>query len=357
MRSTGRNRIGGWLDARARWLFPGYFAFVMATGVISDNLRLQGQVGLSDALYAFSAAGYAWLGLLTGLRSLRFRRAIWDDLTNPRLVFSFFTFVAATDILGLELLARGHVRLAIGMWVLALVVWTGLIYFSFAVLAFLNTEHGAKVVHGGWLIAIVGTQSLVGLGAALAPGQGAFAPLLFMLAHLLWGVGLGLYGIFVTLFVYRICFFELEADDMTPLLWVVMGAAAISANAGSVLILSDGRVPFLLSMRPFIRGATLIMWAWATWWIPLLVLFGAWKHWVRRAPLRYTPMHWSLVFPLGMYALASLRLSLAAEFVIFKEVAQAMVWVALTAWAATAAAFVAAAWRPTRALPGPAGRL
>ena len=67
-------------------------------------------------------------------------------------------------------------------------------------------------------------------------------------------------------------------------------------------------------MRPFINGVTLIMWAWATWWVPLLVLFGVWKHGVRRVPLRYTPMLWSFVFPLGMYALASLRLSLAADF-------------------------------------------
>ena len=35
-------------------------------------------------------------------------------------------------------------------------------------------------------------------------------------------------------------------------------------------------------MRPFIDGVTLLLWAWATWWIPLLLLFGIWKHGVRR---------------------------------------------------------------------------
>jgi len=90
---------------------------------------------------------------------------------------------------------------------------------------------------------------------------------------------------------------------------------------------------------------TLGMWAWATWWIPLLVLFGLWKHAVRRAPLRYTPMLWSLVFPLGMYALASLRLSLAAQFPPLRAVAEAMVWVALAVWAATFAAMLAAIGR------------
>ena len=131
---------------------------------------------------------------------------------------------------------------------------------------------------------------------------------------MLWGVGLVLYAIFIVLFAHRIFFFDVAPDDITPLLWVVMGAAAIATNAGSTLILSDTHLPFLQSMRPFIDGVTLIMWAWATWWIPLLLLFGIWKHGVCRVPLTYTPMLWSLVFPLGMYALASLRLSLAADF-------------------------------------------
>ncbi len=56
-----------------------------------------------------------------------------------------------------------------------------------------------------------------------------------------------------------------------------------------------------------------------------------------------TPL-WSLVFPLGMYALASLRLSLASEFAPLRTVAEAMVWIALAAWAITAASFVIASW-------------
>ena len=215
-------------------------------------------------------------------------------------------------------------------------------------LTFLNTAHGANVVHGGWLIAIVGTESLVVLGTVVAPAQGDLGPAVFVLIHMLWGVGLGLYGIFVTLFAYRIFFFDVEPDDITPLLWVVMGAAAISTNAGSTLILTESGMPFLHSMRPFIDGVTLIMWAWATWWIPLLLLFGIWKHGICRAPLTYTPMLWSLVFPLGMYGLASLRLSLAADFPPLQSVAQAMVWIAVAAWAVTAGGFTVASWQSFR---------
>jgi len=45
----------------------------------------------------------------------------------------------------------------------------------------------------------------------------------------------------------------------------------------------------------------------------LLVLIGVWKHGLHRLPIRYTPMLWSMVFPLGMYATATLRLARLAD--------------------------------------------
>lgn len=337
-----------WLRREIGSLYPGCFALVMATGIIANALFLEGYRTPSDALFAFNTVAYPCLMAATLIRATRYSRALWADLINPRLVFSFFTMVAATDVFGIGIHLRGFSSLALGMWLFALVLWFCLIYLSFGVLTFLNTAHGANVVHGGWLIAIVGTESLVILGTLVAPPLGQIGTAIFVLIHMLWGVGLGLYGIFITLFAHRIFFVEFEPEDITPLLWVVMGAAAITTNAGSTLILTQTSLPFLQSMRPFIDGVTLIMWAWATWWIPLLLLFGVWKHGVCRVPLSYTPMLWSLVFPLGMYALASLRLSLATDFPPLHSVSLTMVWVALAAWAATATGLAVSSWRSWR---------
>jgi tellurite resistance protein TehA-like permease len=294
-----------WLARQIATLYPGAFAMVMATGIISNALYLENWRGISDALIALNAVAYPVLLVATLIRALRFGRALWADLIDPRLVFSFFTIVAGTDVFGIGVNLRGYAGLALALWSFALVLWFGLIYLSFGVLTFLNTAHGANVVHGGWLIAIVGTESLVILGTQVAPPLGQLGTAVFVLIHMLWGIGLAFYGIFITLFASRIFFLDFEPDDITPLLWVVMGAAAISANAGSTLILTDSGLAFLHSMRPFIDGVTLIAWAWGTWWIPLLILFGIWKHGVCRVPITYTPMLWSLVFPLGMYALAA----------------------------------------------------
>jgi tellurite resistance protein TehA-like permease len=335
-----------WLNERVRTLYPGAFAFVMATGIVSNAFFALDRRVLSDVLLGVNVVAFPVLVVALVARAVCHRRELGRDLIDPRLVFSFFTIVAGGDVLGLQFMLRGDRTLALALWLFALILWVLLSYFSFAVLTFVNSEKsGADVVHGGWLIAIVGTESLVLLGVRLAPTLGSSEQLAFVGVYTLWGIGIVLYGIFITLFSYRIFFLRLEAADMAPLFWVVMGAAAISTNAGSMLILSHPDLPFLQAMRPFMEGTTLILWAWSTWLIPLLVIFGVWRHVVCRFPLTYHPAYWSLVFPLGMYTVATYRFSLAADYAPLRDVARAGVWVAFAAWALTAAGMLVAAAR------------
>lgn len=313
-------------------LHPGNFAMVMASGIISIGFNTLQFDLLADALYVFALCAWLMLLALNAARVVRQTRAVRRDLLNPRMVFSYFTLVAGTDIVGMLLLARGHPALALACWIFAFAAWCTLLYLAFSVLTFLSHEHNVNIVHGGWLISIVGTQSLVLLGAQLAPVLGEYAVYMMVEVHMLWGLGLVFYGIFVTLFCYRIFFLTLKPEDISPLLWVVMGATAISANAGTGLLTEDPRLPFLVAQRPFIDGITLMIWAWGTWWIPMLFLFGFWKHVVAGLPLKYEPVMWSFVFPLGMYAVASVRLGLTAEFAPLQWVSQVMIWVAFAAW-------------------------
>jgi tellurite resistance protein TehA-like permease len=139
-----------------------------------------------------------------------------------------------------------------------------------------------------------------------------------------------------------------KPSDVAPPLWIVMGAAAISANAGSALAADGAATPFLRSMQPFVDGVTLGMWAWATWWVPLLILLGVWKHVIRRVPIAYTPMLWSIVFPVGMYGVASFRFSHVASVPAMESWSWAVAWIALAAWGATAIALVVSSFCSVR---------
>jgi tellurite resistance protein TehA-like permease len=72
---------------------------------------------------------------------------------------------------------------------------------------------------------------------------------------------------------------------------------------------------------------------------------GIWKHGMRRIPLTYTPLLWSIVFPLGMYSVATLRFAAVSGFEFLRVIAGVMLWTALAAWLATFAALALASWR------------
>ena len=127
---------------------------------------------------------YSLLIIFIILRALWFWRALWADLINPRLVFSFFTIVAGTDVVGIGIHLRGFQSVAQALWLFGLISWSVLIYFSFGVLTFLNTTHGADVADGAWLMAIVGTESLVLLGAVIVTTLGDLGPSVVVLIHL-----------------------------------------------------------------------------------------------------------------------------------------------------------------------------
>ena len=314
-------------------LHPGNFAMVMATGIISIGLNYLEFELLSKGFAAIALFAWTILLILCGFRVAAFPKAIMTDLTSPRMVFSYFTLVAATDIVGMLAHDNGYIIFSIICWFIAFLSWCLLLYLAFSVLTFLSHENNVNIMHGGWLITIVGTQSLVLLGIKIAPEFGKYTHYMMLEVHMLWGLGLCLYGIFVTLFCYRIFFLNLRPEHLSPLLWVVMGAAAISANAGTSLIEIENQVAFLEAQKPFIDGITLMIWSWATWWIPLLALFGIWKHGINHLPFRYEPSVWSMVFPLGMYTVASARIGQVAEFPPMIWIAQIMIVFALIAWA------------------------
>ena len=64
----------------------------------------------------------------------------------------------------------------------------------------------------------------------------------------------------------------------------------------------------------------------------MLVLLGIWRHSVRRFPLRYDPLYWGAVFPLGMYAACTWQMDQAMAFGFLDALPRLFFAVALLAW-------------------------
>jgi tellurite resistance protein TehA-like permease len=127
-----------------------------------------------------------------------------------------------------------------------------------------------------------------------------------------------------------------------------MGAVAISTLAGTTLVAAAPHSPLLRDLQPFLKGFSLLFWATATWWIPMLIILGVWRHIYRRFPLRYDPLYWGAVFPLGMYAVCTFRLANIIDAPFLLIVPRVFLYTALVAWTLTMAGLVRSLIVPER---------
>ena len=290
---------------------------------------------VARVLFGLNLGFYVVLWLLTLLRALRWPRRFFGDMVDHLRGPGFFTLVAGTSVLGSQfvVLAADH-RAGLVLWGVALLLWVGLTYTIFAGLTIKQRKPTlAQGINGAWLLAVVATQSIAVLSTLLAPHIGQPGRLeLNFLALSMWLWGGMLYIWMMALIFYRYLFFPFSPGDLSPPYWINMGAMAISTLAGSLLILNAPQAPFLVSLLPFLKGFTVFYWAAGTWWIPMLLLLGIWRHGVRRFPLRYDPLYWGAVFPLGMYAACTWQMDQAMAFGFLDALPRLFFAVALLAW-------------------------
>ncbi|MDM1295676.1 tellurite resistance/C4-dicarboxylate transporter family protein [Sphingobacterium sp. N143] len=335
------------LDRRIKALLPGYFALVMATGIISIACLLTNFNLLGKGLFYLNILFL--IGLLCALtyRLLRYWPDVVADFKSYQRGPGFFTLIAALCIMGNQvILFEGMSGLATILLIVAAILWFFIIYGFFYNLTVTDDKKPLKEgINGTWLIIIVSIQALSVLISFVSDEIGPVAEIYLFLAACLFLVGCIFYLYLMSLIIYRISFFPLNAMELGAPYWINMGATAISTLAGSMLILHEKHFSFLIEIRPFLKGFVLLFWAAGSWWIPLLLLLGAWRHIVKKVKVPttaagYDPTYWAMVFPLGMYVVSTFRLSEALDIPFLKLIPNGFIYLALFAWTAVMIGFI-----------------
>lgn len=319
-------------DSALAGLSPGYFALVMATGIVSVGLRTVGADGVAQLMLVLAALAAALLAGLYLARWLRHRDRMRADARNPESAFGYFTIVAGLGVLGVGLQQRGAGTAAVVLLALAAAIWIVLGYvLPWQVLMARDGEPILARTNGSWFVWSVASQSLAAGLSGLEPSSPAFADLLGLLTVMAWSVGTILYVGIAMLVILRIVQFGITPQQFEPTYWVAMGALAIAVVAGAGIFAMDP-VPMVDAARGLIGGTVVVFWCFALWLYPLLVGAGLWRHLIHRVPLRYAPSLWSMVFPLGMFAVASLRLGRVEHLPLVEVIGAVGLVVAVLAW-------------------------
>jgi tellurite resistance protein TehA-like permease len=322
------------LEKVSEELFPGYFAFVMATGIVGVAAFMIGLPFLPEALFVISALAQVWLLGLTAYRALRFPKRLLSDFKLFPRSPAFFTTIAAFGVLGsYSIRLFGDYSFALGCWYAGAALWLVLTY-AFALCMMTATEKPPveSAVNGIWLVLVVATQALSVLGSLLSDRGPEW---LFFVSACLFMIGCALYLLLISLLSLRLLLRVVEPEALTPPYWIMMGAAAISTLAGVELDRHAQAWSLQIQALPVLQGFTLFFWIAASGWMPLLVLLGFWRHVVRRHTFRYEPQLWSVVFPLGMYSVATSAFAADFNLAFLDWVPKVFAVIALAAWLAT----------------------
>ena len=301
--------------------WAGAFNVVMATAIVSIAARSVGLEALSLVLLWVAVAAFVSLAALD-LWLARHPLTLIRRAAQPGQGFHALGFVADQTVLGVRIAESGNLGLFIAAVLLACgwVAWV-------LILAAVAAEHGrggGRKPRGEWLLTVVATEGLAILAARIAAHEQL--PALHAGATVLWIAGGLAYGVVGALLVRRATQPGFGLGNITPDWWIVMGAPAIWCVAAVAVT----------GAHPGTIGAAAAVVAWGVATLMLIAIAAADALRSSRLGVRFSPERWTMVFPLGMYSVASWTLGHSLHAGWMSEIGRLWLAVAFSAWAAVA---------------------
>ena len=344
-----------------RQFTPNWFAVTMGTGVLALALaqwpgNIPGLRAVGEGLWLFNIVLFV---LFSGLYAARW--VLFFDEARRIFGHSTVSMFFGTIPMGLATIINGVLVFGLPRWgdavvSLAEALWWGDVAMSLACgvlipfLMFTRQEHRIDQMTAVWLLPVVAAEVAAASGGLLAPHLTDVHSQLVMLvtSYVLWAFSLPVAFSILTILLLRMALHKLPHENMAASSWLALGPIGTGA-LGMLVLGSDAPIIFAANGLPgvgeiaaglgLVAGVTL--WGFGFWWMLMALLITA--RYLREG-IPFNLGWWGFTFPLGVYALTTLKLASLLGLGFFTLFGCLLVAMLVVLWLIVGWRTVAGAW-------------
>ncbi len=344
-----------------RQFTPNWFAVTMGTGILALALAafplpLPGLHAIAEGLWLLDVLLFS---LFTGLYAARWllfyqeAREIFAHATVSMFLgtipMGLATLINGLLLFGLPRWGEAVLPLALGLWWLdaAMALACGVLI---PYLMFTRQAHRIDQMTAVWLLPVVAAEVAAASGGLLVPHLAVSEQFSVLVAsYVLWAYSVPVALSLLVILLLRLALHKLPPASMAASSWLALGPIATGA-LGLLVLGADAPAVFaahgLAGIGEIAQGLGLLgavlLWGLGLWWLALAVLV---THRHAREGMPFNLGWWGFTFPLGVYALTTLRLGEALAAPFFTDLGAVLVMVLALLWTLVASRTLAGAYR------------
>ncbi|MCD5996188.1 TDT family transporter [Pseudomonas sp. CDFA 602] len=345
-----------------RQFTPNWFAATMGTGILALALgQLPGDIAvlkqLGHALWLFNCALFTVFSAMYAARWIMFFNEA-KQIFGHSTVSMFF----GTIPMGLATIINGLVQYGLPSWGESVIGWAHALWWVDVAMAlacgvlipfmmFTRQQHSIDQMTAVWLLPVVAAEVAAVSGGVIAPHLSDAGEQFNMLitSYVLWAYSVPVAFSILVILILRLALHKLPHENMAASSWLSLGPIGTGA-LGMLVLGSDAPAIFashgLASVGEVAAGigliAGILFWGLGLWWMLLAVLITA-RYF--RTGIPFNLGWWAFTFPLGVYAVTTLKLGAMLQLSFFDGLGSVLVVVLAAMWLVVAARTAAGAYR------------
>lgn len=345
-----------------RQFTPNWFAATMGTGILALALgqlpfAAQWPKALGEALWFFNIVLFCLFTLMYASRWVLF-----FDEAKQIFGHSTVSMFFGTIPMGLATIINGFLLYGLPRWgdgvvALAEVLWWIDVAMALACgvlipyMMFTRQQHSIDQMTAVWLLPVVAAEVAAASGGLLAPHLADASAQFTMLitSYVLWAYSVPVALSILVILLLRMALHKLPHESMAASSWLSLGPIGTGA-LGMLVLGNDAPAIFaahgMASIGVVAEGIGLIggvlFWGLGLWWMVLALLITG-RYF--REGIPFNLGWWGFTFPVGVYAVTTLKLGSMLHLTFFSFFGVALVLMLTVMWMIVAAKTLAGAYR------------